>query len=312
MIYKRFYIFCLYILTGCMFLFGQTAKDIRKYRSYIKEFDIYQEELQNMECNASLFWNTVAELNPNLNAFYDGISKKKLKKITEEYENIDKMFSSMRLPDIATDKETQQWIEEYIAGKSLYRPIKRICISYDGEYNAFSSPDGYLVVSDRLFFDCENSELIGILAHEMAHFVLQHYIVHEDYKKKQKRKNTVLSALGTLATSMAAAGIQSGGGMTQEQADEMWENVREGNDALIDAFRIRTLLSNYRYSREQEIEADILAYRFMEFVGRDPNDYIRVLEKLKKNNISYISEEDEKFSSHPLIVHRINILRMLE
>lgn len=309
---KKIYLLCICLFIGQIIVHGQTAKDIRKYTSYIKEFDIYQKELQNLECDASLFWNTIAKLNPNLNAFYDGMSKKKLKKIAEEYENIDKIYSLMRYPDIATDKETQQWIEEYMAGKSLYRPIKRICISYDGEYNAFSTADGYLVVSDRLFYDCENSELIGVLAHEMAHFVLQHYIVHENYKKKQKRKNTIIAALSTMGTSMVAAGIQSGGGMTQKQADEMWENVKKGNDNLIDAFNIRTMLSKYKYSREQEIEADILAYRFMEFIGEDPNDYIKVLEKIRSNSFSNISEVDEKFSSHPLITHRINILKMLE
>lgn len=309
---KRCLVLCICMLVKHICLFSQTASDIRKYESYIKRFDIYQNELWNIECDASLFWNTIAELNPNLNAFYDGISKKKLKKVVEEYDNIGKIFSSMNLPDLSPDRETQEWIEEYMAGKSLYRPIKRICISFDGCYNAFSSPDGYLVVSDKLFFDCDNSELIGVLAHEMAHFVLQHYMVHEDYKKKQKRKNTVLAVLSTIGTSMAAAGIQSGGGMTQQQADEMWQNVKEGNEALINAFDVRTILSNYKYSREQEIEADILAYRFMEFVGRNPKDYIRVLEKLKKNNSSYLSEEDEKFSSHPLIIHRINILNMLK
>ena len=291
---------------------SQTSKDIKRYKEYIKEFDVYDAYLDAHKGDASYFWNTVVRYNQALNSFYDGMSKRKLRKAVEEYERISQSTSSMGLDDISTDKELQEWIIHYMQGDYSDRPLKNICIYYDGTFNAFSTPDGYLAVSDLLFSSCENYELFGILAHEMAHYVLQHHMVHQDYKKKQKRKNTVLSALGTLATSMAAAGIQSGGGMTQEQADEMWENVREGNDALIDAFRIRTLLSNYRYSREQEIEADILAYRFMEFVGRDPNDYIRVLEKLKKNNISYISEEDEKFSSHPLIVHRINILKMLE
>lgn len=35
-----------------------------------------------------------------------------------------------------------------------------------------------------------------------------------------------------------------------------------------------------RYSREQEIESDIAAYRFLQFIGADPNIMIRVLDKI--------------------------------
>ena len=100
--------------------------------------------------------------------------------------------------------------------------------------------------------------------------------------------------------------------MAQEQADSMWDSVISGNDALIDAFSLRTILSNYKYSREQEIEADILAYRFLEFMGVSPEDYIKALENLVENNYELLKYTDDKFSDHPFIMHRINILRMLE
>lgn len=291
---------------------SQTSKDIKRYKEYIKEFDVYDAYLDGHEGDASYFWNTVVRYNQALNSFYDGMSKRKLRKTVEEYERISQSTSSMGLDDISTDKELQEWIIHYMQGDYPDRPLKNICIYYDGTFNAFSTPDGYLAVSDLLFSSCENYELIGILAHEMAHYVLQHHMVHQDYKKKQKRKNTVLAILSAVGTSVAAAAIQSGGGMTQEQADSMWDSVMSGNDALIDAFSLRTILSNYKYSREQEIEADILAFRFLEFMGVSPEDYIKALENLVENNYELLKYTDDKFSDHPFIMHRINILRMLE
>lgn len=48
----------------------------------------------------------------------------------------------------------------------------------------------------------------------------------------------------------------------------------------MNVFDYRSELSKFKYSREKEIEADIMAYRFMEFSGMDPKEYINALCKL--------------------------------
>ena len=63
-----------------------------------------------------------------------------------------------------------------------------------------------------------------------------------------------------------------------------------------------------RYSREQEIECDIIAYRFLEFMGIDPMNYVSALKKLG-------TEHDYLYSKkwdHPTVTERINVLEALD
>ena len=66
---------------------------------------------------------------------------------------------------------------------------------------------------------------------------------------------------------------------------------------------------HYKYDREQEIEADIVAYRFLEWIGIDPAEFIMALERTNLDNLTGAGEKD---SDHPSTEFRVGLLKQLE
>jgi predicted Zn-dependent protease len=106
-----------------------------------------------------------------------------------------------------------------------------------GDINAFTLPDGHIVVYTGLINSCDNeSELMGVLGHEMAHMEKNHVM-------KKMVKEVGLSAL---------VAISSGKG---------------GGEA---AQKIAKLISSSAYDRNLEKEADITAVDYLVNAGVDP------------------------------------------
>lgn len=63
----------------------------------------------------------------------------------------------------------------------------------------------------------------------------------------------------------------------------------------------------YKYSREQEVEADIIAYRFLEYMGLGGENYINALRAIGYENDAYYDDT----SSHPTTEFRVKLLEYL-
>ena len=74
------------------------------------------------------------------------------------------------------------------------------------------------------------------------------------------------------------------------------------------AFEKNSYYFQFKYSREQELEADLIAYRYCEIMGIGGYAYILALELLGDD---FGSLKAEKQSDHPTIAYRVAFLKYI-
>ena len=147
--------------------------------------------------------------------------------------------------------------------------------------------------------------LMGYVAHEFAHGALLHHARGFYAQAKERRKNELLGGIaaglnrltaGMEAYNAAAYGIPTSG------TDYGAAIANIGND-----IKISTLKYSFKYSREQEFEADLFAYRFLEHIGKG-EEFINGLRIL---GTAYDTLYDE-YSDHPTTGSRIDFLKYVQ
>lgn len=171
--------------------------------------------------------------------------------------------------------------------------------------NAFCLPNGTIMITTGILalLDSEE-ELISVIAHEVAHFVLDHYVNNIIQKgKREKRAEfwagfaTVLAAAGDvyLATQDSYHPTGAITAATAVIASSIANNV------------VRRL--GLEYSQEQESDADRIASMVLKYLNISPDALATVLEKLKDYSIGigdYSSFSSN--STHPPILERISAI----
>ncbi len=165
-------------------------------------------------------------------------------------------------------------------GQQLVRSSGRSDIPYyfkvvdAAEVNAFALPGGYIYINRGLIQNADNeSELAGVLAHEIGHVVARH-------SAEQIRKVQVTGlGLGILG---AILGDKGTGGQLANVASQL---VATG--------------IFLKFSREAEREADRLGAQNLYDANYDPRGMITLFEKLSQLRQGQSSSVDKFFSSHP-------------
>jgi len=119
------------------------------------------------------------------------------------------------------------------------------------QVNAYSTPGGYIFITTGALRIMEDeSELAGVLAHEVAHVAEGHGI---DAVRTAKRTDLAVSAART--------------------ADERFNAYSRAVDVATDVVLVKG------YSRAQESQADTHAVRYLIAAGYDPNGLARFLQR---------------------------------
>ena len=156
----------------------------------------------------------------------------------------------------------------------------------DEEVNAFSLPGGYVFLNEGLVERAaSDDELAAVLAHEIAHIVARHAV---------KRYETSWGAqLLQLATLAAARNTSTAGGV----------------GVAIQATRLA-------YARQDELEADRLAVRYLQEAGFDPTAMLTFLERLRdvheEKDLRYMPRgivRPHYAMTHPFIPERIRTVK---
>lgn len=182
-------------------------------------------------------------------------------------------------------------------------------IMLDVNANACAYPNGALVFNTRLLamMDCEE-ELLGVVAHEIAHYKLEHALSNyiEMEKKAQRSKNwaalasIATVALGTAAdiTDIANGGVGVGGVAT---------GVNMGL-AIEESIYQNLVNMGYKFSQQQELEADKVAVELLEHIGIPGSYYASALDKLRQEDYRFGREivKTKKKSTHPSLDERIS------
>ena len=151
--------------------------------------------------------------------------------------------------------------------------------------NAFATPGGYIYVNAGLItLVGTESELAGVLAHEIAHVNARH--IADIIAKSQN------VSIATLAAIIAGAFLGGGGDLT----------------AAVTSFSVATATSlNLKYSREHEEEADRMGLTYLTNTGYDGKAMMDFLKKMRMYEF-YSNTVPSYFLTHPGTDERIRYL----
>ena len=148
----------------------------------------------------------------------------------------------------------------------------------DSSINAFAGPYGYIGIHTGMLLSSDSeSELAGVLSHEISH-VTQNHLVR--FSEKSGKQNYLL-----LAGVLAAALVDS----------------NKASEAIFTSTLAGALQQNINFTREHEWEADRIGTAMLKRSGFDPKGMANFFAKLKDS-----TNAQEFLQSHPLSINRIS------
>ena len=150
--------------------------------------------------------------------------------------------------------------------------------------NAFALPGGQVFITAALMSQLNSeAQLAGVLGHEIGHVVGRHGAEHV---AKQQLGAAMVNAIG-----IAASDGNDG-----------------GRNAAILARAVNQMV-NMRYGREDELESDLLGFKFMTEAGYNPQGIVELMAILDRARGG--AKQPEFFSTHPDPGNRIQQLQSI-
>ena len=147
------------------------------------------------------------------------------------------------------------------------------------EVNAFALPGGFFYVNSGLILRAqEESELAGVMAHEISHVCARH-------GTRQATKGEIIqlaSIPAMIFIPYSAAGY-----------------------AMYEGLNLAIPLTFLKFSRDAEREADFLGLQYMYKAGYDPNSYVTFFERIQADEKRRPGTIPKAFSTHPPTPDRI-------
>src|SRR5881396_2533844 len=147
------------------------------------------------------------------------------------------------------------------------------------EVNAFALPGGFFYVNSGLILRAqEESELAGVMAHEISHVCARH-------GTKNATKGELMQ-LATIPLILLGPGGWAGYGIYQ-------------------GLNLAIPITYLKFSRDAEREADFLGLQYMYKAGYDPNSYVTFFERIQADEKRRPATIPKVFSTHPPTPDRI-------
>ncbi len=148
----------------------------------------------------------------------------------------------------------------------------------DGSVNAFAGPYGYIGVHTGMLLSSDSeSELAGVLSHEVSHVTQNHLNRFSEKTSKQ----TYLMVAGMLVAALV--------------------DNSDASQAIVASTVAGTAQKNINFTREHEWEADRIGTAMLAKSGFNPKGMAHFFEKLKDS-----PDAKEFLLSHPLSINRIS------
>jgi beta-barrel assembly-enhancing protease len=147
------------------------------------------------------------------------------------------------------------------------------------EVNAFALPGGFFYVNSGLILRAqEESELAGVMAHEISHVTARHGTRNATKGELMQMATIPLMLLGPVG----------------------WAGY-----GLYEGLNIAIPLTFLKFSRDAEREADFLGLQYMYKAGYDPNAFVTFFERIQADEKRRPGTIPKVFSTHPPTPDRI-------
>lgn len=205
-------------------------------------------------------------------------------------EAIDELKRAGLLPPEVADKSIQDYVNSVAQNIARHSDLKvplHVSVLQSREVNAFALPGGYLFLQRGLLEAADDeSELAGVIAHEISHDVARH-------SSKLMKRATIASLFyqaAQIATIILTGGVAGIG---------LYYAIQYGFYGLGLVLDLRLL----GVSRDYELEADQLGVQYAWASGYDPTGFIRFFDKMatKQGYINGVSW----FRTHPPFYQRM-------
>ena len=187
---------------------------------------------------------------------------------------------------LVEDPEVAQYVKSIVDRLAKHIPPQPFTFTsgvvLHNALNAFAVPGGHVFVFTGLLMQMDNeSELAGVLAHELSH-VTQRHVASRMERAKYLTIGTLLLAVAGIAAGGAGGGALAAGAMGA------------GQSAMLN------------YSRVDENEADHIGYQYLVAAGYPPQGMIGGFQKIRQKSIMSGSNIPTYLSTHPDLGDRIN------
>ncbi len=193
-----------------------------------------------------------------------------------------------RDPDYVADPEVSEYVQQVgfrlVAASPEARRHVEFFVVRDKTVNAFALPGGYIGVHTGLLLTAQSeSELAGVMAHELAHVQQRHLARQIEAQSKASSLSLLAFALAVLAARSSPEAAQAGIVAAQAAPAAVYLN----------------------YSRDFEREADRVGYQILEASGYDTAGMPGFFERLQKATRLYENNAPVYVRTHPLTTERI-------
>jgi predicted Zn-dependent protease len=216
--------------------------------------------------------------------------------VGEESEVGEKLQSVIRKEfKLIEDPDVAQYINDlgrqvlHVAGPQYFN--YQFFVIDNKDFNAFAAPSGLIFFHSGLITDMTNEdELIGVMAHEVGHVTNRHLA---DRINKAAKVN-----IGTVALILAGVALGSSG---------------EGqlSEAVVAGAMATGASMNLRFSRENEEEADRVAFSWMVKMNRNPDSLLSMLSKMRRISILKTGNIPPYLLTHPDPAQRMGYVQDL-
>jgi len=199
----------------------------------------------------------------------------------------------MVLNNSELQEKLDQIFEEIVAKSDRNDLDFKLRILNSSEINAFAGPGGYVYITTGLLGAIKNKdEFAGVVAHEIGHICARHTI---------KRFYGTNAANNTLAVFSALA--QTGSIATTGDAS--------AGQSLSDLSSVVAIISLQGYSRQDELQADSLAVKYVEKASYNVLAVLWLLKRIEEYIQKATAQEPAYtlLSSHPSISDREKNIR---
>lgn len=189
-----------------------------------------------------------------------------------------------------------------LTGIRSISPTASFTVTHEPDKAMFGYPNGYIFMSGGLFdaMRTDTTAVTALMAAECTHYALQHAYTHQCQEKKLKRRTRL--GRGALAAVLTVGSI-----LADNSPEGFVSAIGNGAAQIVSGAPIAPR-HTLTYTPRQIHQADIVAYRFMQWSTGSGRPYIDALERYGYD----IDASIPLAKGYPTLSDRIAVLKALE